>query len=198
MSGQEFGAGLPSLTKSVDPSKLTLISLNARSIVNKLRDFEVEILDGFKLPPLICLTETWLNSAVPDSFLPCKSYHIFRRDRDSRPGGGVCLMVRKDLKCHAVDLAGSKDAEFLCVNVRCGCKRFAVCVAYRHNVSDIGALPTYRAILQAVSKLQMPVLITGDFNLPDICWKTGQSSGRFRQNEFRQMFAEFGFRQYVK
>ena len=197
MSGHESGADHSSLTQSGKPSKLSLISLNARSIVNKLRDFEVEVLDRFDFPSIICITETWLTPAVPDSFLPCKYYHVFRRDREDRPGGGVCIMVRKDINCHIFDLGDGKNAEFLCVKIRHGSKRFAVCVAYRHSVTDINALPIYRSIIKAAAELRMPVLVTGDFNLPDVCWKTHQAPARYKQDEFCLMFTEFGFRQLV-
>ena len=106
-------------------------------------------------------------------------------------------MVRKGINCHIFDLSDGADAEFLCVKVRHGSKRFGVCVAYRHSVTDKNALLIYRSIFTAASKLSMPVLLTGDFNLPDVCWKTHRSSTRYRQDEFCRMFSEFGFRQFV-
>ena len=65
-------------------------------------------------------------------------------------------------------------------------------------MTDTSALPAYKSILQAASKLLVPVFITGDFNLPDVCWKTHHAPGSYKQDEFRGAFAKFGFRQYVR
>ena len=45
----------------------------------------------------ICLCETFLHKGILDSEVQIPGYIIVRSDRVSRPGGGVCLYLRKNL-----------------------------------------------------------------------------------------------------
>ena len=78
------------------------VSFNARSICNKLNEFNAFI-DTVK-PKYVAITETWLNNSVPDSLIDqINQYSIFRHDRptgNGNPsrGGGVCLMVSNQFR----------------------------------------------------------------------------------------------------
>ena len=102
MSGQVHGADPSPIKDHVtvgDSGNLTIVSLNARSIANKFLDLKVEVLEALNFPSIVCLTETWLHDGIPNSFFPYENlYHIFRRDRVDRPGGGVCIMIKKMAK----------------------------------------------------------------------------------------------------
>ena len=67
-------------------SKLSCLSLNARSIVNKERELRscLSINDY----DLIAITETWLDPTINSSEIFPTSFEVFRKDR-SRNGGGV-------------------------------------------------------------------------------------------------------------
>ena len=43
----------------------------------------------------ICLCETFLHEGILDSEVQITGFIIVRSDRVSRPGGGVCLYLRK-------------------------------------------------------------------------------------------------------
>ena len=45
----------------------------------------------------ICLCETFLYEGILDSVVQIPGFIIVRSDRVSRPGGGVCLYLRKNL-----------------------------------------------------------------------------------------------------
>jgi exonuclease III len=79
-------------------SNLHCYSTNVRSIMNKLPDFNLFI--DFNDPDVIALTETWLCDKVPNSLITCSkySYSVYRRDRLSRHGGGVRLIIKNNLK----------------------------------------------------------------------------------------------------
>jgi len=63
-----------------------------RSLGNKIADLH-HFLES-ESPDVLILTESWLDTSIPDSLLvPSQSYHIFRIDRSSR-GGGVVLFVK--------------------------------------------------------------------------------------------------------
>ena len=80
--------------------KLTLLSVNCRSIVNK--SAELSVIADFNKPDVICLNETWLNPSIA---LTISGYTTFRRDRpphDNKSGtatrgyGGVANLVRQN------------------------------------------------------------------------------------------------------
>lgn len=80
---------------------LLMLSWNVRSLLKKFAEFEACI-DTMK-PDLICLSETWLNAATPDSVVSLADFNLIRQDRsiDSCPrrGGGVCIYTSKKLDC---------------------------------------------------------------------------------------------------
>jgi len=84
------------VNKSVDYGLKICVS-NVRSLINKLDDFKFSVLNDNC--DLVCVSETWLNSTYPDAFLlnGLSDYVLFRRDRSSRVGGGVCIFAKSDL-----------------------------------------------------------------------------------------------------
>jgi hypothetical protein len=95
-------------------SNLHCYSTNVRSIMNKLPDFNLFI--DFNDPDVIALTETWLCDKVPNSLITCSKYYsVYRRDRLSRHGGGVCLIIKNNLNFSAQQV--SLPSEFDCLEI---------------------------------------------------------------------------------
>jgi hypothetical protein len=55
----------------------------------------VEVLNT--LPTIVALSETWLKSSIIDSVINIDNYLLFRNDRSSLRGGGVCIYVKKSV-----------------------------------------------------------------------------------------------------
>ena len=54
-------------------------------------------------PVIVGICETWLDSTFTDAVLvDGLSYSVFRKDRISRAGGGVCLLVASSLCAYPV------------------------------------------------------------------------------------------------
>ena len=71
-------------------SKFNCIYLNARSIVNKIKELELLVLS--ENDDIVAITETWLNATILDSELNIDGYTLLRKDRiDNKRGGGVAL-----------------------------------------------------------------------------------------------------------
>ena len=47
---------------------------------------------------VITISETWLNSTVTNVEGSSNGYTIFRQDRSRKLGGGVCAVIREDIK----------------------------------------------------------------------------------------------------
>ena len=80
-------------TNSIPVYKCTCRLLNARSLCNKLIDFQ-DLLSTERLY-IAALTETWMNASKPDYFIVDgnSNFSIFRKDRLTHVGGGVCLVI---------------------------------------------------------------------------------------------------------
>ena len=76
-------------------SSLKIYFVNATSLA---KPNAVELL-GTELSQFSCgvalIAETWFTKAHLDSVVGIANYTLFRRDRDSRKGGGVCAYVHK-------------------------------------------------------------------------------------------------------
>ena len=81
-------------------------------------------------PDIIIGNETWLTPEVNNSELGLNDFDIFRRDRETKKGGGVLIAVKRDLCCEQHHF--SKDAEliFCKVNLK-GRKPLVIGSAYR-------------------------------------------------------------------
>ena len=43
---------------------------------------------------VVCITETWLQSHIPDSVVAINGYNLIRRDRRDARHGGVCMYIK--------------------------------------------------------------------------------------------------------
>lgn len=116
--------------------------------------------------PHVCVvTETWLHDNIRDDEIAPPGYCLYRRDRGSR-GGGVAVLAK-----HSVDIAvGDQiaDHESLLLNV-CFCGiQFYLCAVYRPpDSNDLYLSKLHEHLL---SLRDRNVILTGDFNLPEINW----------------------------
>ena len=107
--------------------------LNSRSLLPKLD--ELTALLSFKPIDIIAITESWLHELIDSSLLSINDYNLFRKDRATGRGGGVCAYIKKDIPCiRRVDLE-SENLECLWLSIRP--KRLprllsgiAICVVY--------------------------------------------------------------------
>ena len=54
------------------------------------------------------MSEAWLTPVVPNKYVNVTDFNIFRCDL--KPGGGVCIYVRSDLKVREITLAIDSEA----------------------------------------------------------------------------------------
>ncbi|GAB0207732.1 hypothetical protein GRJ2_003238900 [Grus japonensis] len=136
---------------------------------------------------LIAITETWWDSshdwnAVMDGCV------LFGRDRPARRGGGVALYVREQLEC--IELRLGVDEErveslWLRMKGQANMGDTVVGVDYRPPDQEEEVNEAFYRQLEVASQSQALVLM-GDFNHPDICWKSNTAkhaqSRRFLQS----------------
>ena len=86
-----------SISWSSDSTSTTCFScfhLNIRSLRNKLDE-----LTAFAFQHnVLALTETWLNSSIPNENICIKGFQEpIRHDRENGNGGGVCVYFKNDI-----------------------------------------------------------------------------------------------------
>lgn len=75
-------------------AKITVVNMNARSLLNKVEALESTLLE-FE-PHIATITETWLNPQILDSEIVPPNYVMLRKDRTSR-GGGVAILLMQGI-----------------------------------------------------------------------------------------------------
>ena len=151
--------------------RLSCLAQNVRSLKNKLCTLRA-VAPVLECHDIVAFTETWLKPEVVDSELShgLGNHVWFRRDRDSETsGGGVACAVRSSLLPTRRSEAEPVGAEVLVVGLAGLCPVLTIVVAYRPPEGD--SLHKIIDVIDTVCVDGRPVLLLGDFNLPEIVWR---------------------------
>ena len=120
----------------------------------------------------ICLCKTFLHEDILDSEVQIPGFIIVRSDSVSRPGGGVCLCLRKNL-IYKICLKYSNSVCDL-LNVQIHSPDLIIILLYRppsrpfSDFDDIN-IKTREFILSLPAPLSN-IIFLGDFNMPEVIW----------------------------
>lgn len=156
---------------NLSSESITVCFFNARSLVNKLPQFQSLVLSLNY--DVICVTETWLTDLIFDQEILPSNYIIHRNDRKSR-GGGVLIATKSSI--HATSFSNPDHLEIVSLLLHLHVP-LALCCIYIPPTPDssyIANLITY--ISEDVSSHCKDIVLLGDFNMPDIDWSTLSSS----------------------
>lgn len=92
------------------PQQLRILSLNARSIVNKIDELELLLLSYNA--QLVVISETWLSDKISSDEIVPPGYKLYRRDRVSR-GGGVAVVAKENIAVTFMDQIPNHESLFL-------------------------------------------------------------------------------------
>ena len=159
------------------PTNLCVLVINCRKLTNKVVEFW-NILETAK-PGIVILTETWLNLNISNHeiFPPQLDYEVYRRDRPDG-WGGVAIGIGPGLDGKLLHEAKDCEALFVEIDLELNgtCRRESLVVgaAYRPPSSSLEYMDCLCNVIQDVTnKNNKSILwLGGDFNLPDIDWKT--------------------------
>ena len=155
-------------------SNLTCLVVNCRSVRNKIADLAV-VINEYK-PDIVLGNESWLMSDINSSEIFPESYKVYRKDRDNNSrGGGVFQAVKNDLiMTHRSEW--DSDCEIIWTQCQLAGIRTAKSIYfgsyYRPNISDTESLEELNTSLlkMGAALLKNNVILTGDFNAPDVNW----------------------------
>ena len=121
----------------------------------------------------ICLCKTFLHEGILDSEVQIPGFIIVRSDRVSRPGGGVCLYLRKKNLIYKICLKYSNSVcDLLIVKILIpDLIIILVCRPSSSPLSDLDDIitKTQEFILSLPAPLPNIILL-GDFNMPEVIW----------------------------
>ena len=154
-----------------------ILTLNARSLYNKVDELQ-EILRLLQNPPaVICVTESWCVTHEPDSLYALQQYSLFRRDRPDRPGGGVLVYVHTSQVSEATrmrELETANEDIWLKVTVYNSPTPLLLCATYRPPTSSATACTAFCSHIEhsirVAKSLKGHILIAGDMNAKCSDW----------------------------
>jgi len=149
---------------------LKCLSTNATSL-NNIKLLELSMIVTDQNIDLIFITETWF-SELSTTNLP--HYNVHRKDRADRHGG-VAIYTKDQLNVISAQSFASHNSEQMWLNVIQGNETILIGCIYRPPTSDA---PAFLEIANNLKKAKClldekkitGILLTGDFNLPNINW----------------------------
>jgi hypothetical protein len=148
-------------------TNLNILSYNIiHGITGSFDEFEFFIANFNSRIQIIALTETWLRD--PEGFenrrrlLPSmNSYKAYHDVRSNRSGGGILLLVGKELTSKFIKSYTSGDVQMIVVNLTK--LRLNICVCYRPPYSE--NISGFFDLLENVLKSHPNLIFLGDINI---------------------------------
>ena len=159
-------------TKIINIDNLICMYTNVRSIMNRNKRDEIELIIRQKGVDILGITESWGNEDIGDAELSFDGYDLFRQDRNAgvkKRGGGVLLYVRKGLGAVREEQGEKNISESIWVKIFDSLRReIYVGVCYRSPTVSNEERDSLFDCIKKYSKHTS--LIMGDFNFKDIDW----------------------------
>ena len=155
--------------------KLTVFSVNARSLVNKMS--EIECYAHEVDPDITCITESWATADIANSELALDGYRIMRNDRAHAKGGGCLIYLKEGLTAVIMEeLTHTSNTETLwCkINTVSG-SNLLLGVCYKSPSANAESEMALHDAMRKASECCESMVIVGDFNHRTIDWRTLQS-----------------------
>ena len=155
--------------------KLTVFSVNARSLVNKMS--EIECYAHEVDPDIICITESWATADIANSELALDGYRIMRNDRAHAKGGGCLIYLKEGLTAVIMEeLTHTSNTETLwCKISTVSGSNLLLGVCYKSPSANAESEMALHDAMRKASECCESMVIVGDFNHRTIDWRTLQS-----------------------
>ena len=172
-----------------------MLTINCQSIRNKKHN--IEVLIESTSPDIKIGTETWLHSDIQSSeFMnPSLGFNVYRNDRKSDAHGCVLIAVKQNLEF--TNIIQSKSVELISGTLELPNGKKMVIAAYSrppNRTDDNYITDTYNELAKLKQQHKKAIFIlSGDFNIPDICWKTNTIAGRQYSLKVNQPYLDLSY-----
>ena len=169
-------------TIPIHPSKLTVMQLNIRGLINKQSEL-IKLMENGSTNKvnIALLCETWLR-ADSKKFVNLPSFYYTSRERVGKKGGGVGILINKTLKYKPrPDLeVESSSLEHIIVEVKGDKDKILIASFYRApNTDQSEFLNSYTELLESLKKEWCSLIIGLDHNLDLLKCNSHQKMQKF-------------------
>ena len=139
---------------------------------------------------VICVNETWLNQNISNSKILHSGFTILRRDRSDRGGGGVLIAIKTASFKAVKEFKPEPEAELQQLEIifaeitTLNGQMILFCFCYRPLNEDPSWMDIFNNFLHEVCDQFNNMVISGDFNLPDILWDSIDSASGVNELAF--------------
>ena len=157
-------------------------------------------------PDIMGIVETKLTGGIDALGIGDGNYNIWIKNRENKKGGGVMLMVKKELTVENVTY-GENDAEVLSARVQKDLNKWCrIIICYVppktnawEEVEYNGKLENTKVCLHNILQGNREAILMGDFNCKEVCWEswTTNSSEESWGNTVLEMAMENILTQWV-
>ena len=156
---------------------LKICHWNARSLKSNLAEFK-NFLSSHS-PHVVCICEPWFTFYFDPKFT---NYTLYRQDRLLGKGGGMLILVRKEISHNLLDLTlyQGSHMEVQAVQLFVNKCTYSILSCYNPsaNVNIVPELDHY------ISQLSHKIIVCGDFNLRHQAWDSRVSINTFYAKAF--------------
>ncbi|CAG2209849.1 unnamed protein product [Mytilus edulis] len=169
-------------------SELKCVYTNADSFINKFDEFKTRFINEESDPDIIIITEVLPKNSryrILKAELSIDGYDIFPENFPTNSVRGIIIYVKQELQAVEIDIK-HEFKEYVClkINLVNNDKLLVGCI-YKSPSSSEEQHKALNDLLVKISKLEdsySHVLLTGDFNFPDINWETWSAKDNISTN----------------
>ena len=149
-------------------------NLNSLSAHNFSKLTQLKAYNAIYKHDFICLSETYLDSSIPDNVLDIEGYRLVRADHPNNiKRGGVYIYYKESLPVRVINIPYIKEARLLEMNYNN--KKVIISVIYRSPSQSTDEfesfLLNFEQLLDDVSQCRPSLsIIIGDFNARSVSW----------------------------
>ena len=158
----------PDNSGRIKPGKndLSIMQINSRGLLNKI-DHLRDIIN-YSYPDIILLCETWLT-AKTSKLVEINGYKLISKNRVDRIGGGVAILVKRELRSRARDdlCVETQHLEHLILELKTDKKNILLVSGYRPPNTNVKTMLTeYKMLINSLQRCKHHEKIIGlDHNL---------------------------------
>lgn len=189
---------LVSLNELGDLKGFMVSHINIRSCLPKIELVRAEI-SNIDLD-VICISESWLKSSIPDTLVAINGFVLERHDRNyrhsSKQGGGVCIYIKASINYlpHKQHWISNADIEMMClILLPANARKMVIINIYRPPKGNLlSAIDHIKNLVGEIDNSgKLDIVILGDLNV-DLLQKNPNSKA------IADMLDDMGLKQIIK
>ena len=138
--------------------------LNAQSLLPKVDDVR-DFLLNVRRPMILGVSESWLDSTIPDGVVDVEGYNMSRRDRGTRGGGVVVYVPTQCRSWRRQDLEDDQiEAVWIEIRLREEASPLLLCNVYRPPNTSQSFMDAFSCLIEKASRESKHIVLMGDLN----------------------------------